>query len=77
MSLVKGLNYWLQSNVTLICILLRPCLSHHDNNIPVCVCMHVYWMVSRSSSFSIQAERSDGAKPRVFPYPLNNDVRKD
>lgn len=43
----------------------------------VCVCMHVYWMVSRSSSFSIQAERSDGAKPRVFPYPLNNDVRKD
>ena len=43
----------------------------------VCVCMHAYWTVSRSSSFSIQAERSDGAKPTVFPYPLNNDVRKD
>lgn len=39
--------------------------------------MHGYWMVSRSSSFSTQAERSDGAEQRVFPYPLNNDVRKD
>ena len=37
----ERLNYWLQSDETLICILLRPSLSRHDNNIPVCVCVCV------------------------------------